>query len=47
MNDEQFERYLELIHRLYNQMKRTGEWPWTDESDFDAESKERNQTRFE
>jgi hypothetical protein len=34
MTDEQFERYMELAKRLFQQMRRTGEWPWTDKPDF-------------
>ena len=33
MNDEQFERYLELCRRIYVRMRRENSWPWPDSQD--------------
>jgi hypothetical protein len=35
MNDEQFERYLELCRRIFERMRRDDSWPWRDSQESD------------
>ena len=33
MNDDQFQRYLEICRCIYKRMRRDNSWPWADSQD--------------